>query len=170
MKQLFLPIPATSVHTTPSKGHRGPVTSAVASEDGSWLYTSSKDGSIIKWDMRAILSSSEATSSTTPPRISQAVYFPKKPSEVQLSKRNPQTKKKPEDTKGKAKAFDAGGHTDEVLALALSHDGKVLASGGKDKVLGVWNVEGEEGKWLRGLGGHKDKVAVRSSSSIVASR
>ncbi|KAL8276387.1 hypothetical protein RQP46_011232 [Phenoliferia psychrophenolica] len=162
---LILPIPPTSIHSTPSKGHRGPVTSAVASEDGSWLYTSSKDGSIIKWDMRSLLSPPSSLPSTSTPsqpsssRISQVVYFPKKPSEG--SQRNPQTKKKNkvEEGKGKAKAFDAGGHTDEVLSLALSHDGKVLASGGKDKVVGVWNVEGESGKWLRGLGGHKDKVA-----------
>jgi ribosomal RNA-processing protein 9 len=62
--------------------------------------------------------------------------------------------------KGKSKAEDIGGHTDEVLSLALSFEGTVLASGGKDKIVGVWNVEGESGKWLRGLGGHKDKVAV----------
>lgn len=62
--------------------------------------------------------------------------------------------------KAKSKAEGVGGHTDEVLDLALSHDGNVLASGGKDKVVGVWNVEGEGGKWTRGLGGHKDRVAV----------
>lgn len=126
------------------------MTSAVASEDGHWLYTSSKDGSIIKWDMSSITSSS--------PRITQAVYFPKKPSEA--SKRNPV--KALVKGKGKLKVEETGGHTSEVLSLALSSDGNVLASGGKDKVIGVWNVEGEGGKWTRGLGGHKDKVGVRS--------
>lgn len=62
--------------------------------------------------------------------------------------------------KGKSKAEEIGGHTDEILTLAVSFDGKILASGGKDKVVGVWDVSGEEGKWMRGLGGHKDKVAV----------
>lgn len=50
------------------------------------------------------------------------------------------------------------GHTDEVLALALSGDGKYLASGGKDRRLGVWDVEKEE--WVRGFGGHKDLISV----------
>lgn len=123
------------------------MTSAIASSDGHWLYTSSKDGSIIKWSLAAALAGGAG-------RITQAVYLPKRPTEDQ---RKPDSK----DTKGKAKAFDAGGHTDEVLALALSDDGKTLASGGKDKVVGVWNVDGESASWTRGLGGHKDKVAVR---------
>lgn len=166
--QLQLPIPSTSIFSTPSNGHRGPVTAAVASEDGSWLYTSSKDGSIIKWDIRPILSPSSSITSTDPaPRIVKAVYFPKKPGED--AKRTPEMEAKLEKErklakgkgKGKSRAEEVGGHTDEVLTLAISYDGKVLASGGKDKIVGVWNVEGEGGKWLRGLGGHKDKVAVR---------
>lgn len=67
--------------------------------------------------------------------------------------------KKAVEEKGKAKLLEEG-HEDEVLCLAVSEDGKVLASGGRDKVVGVWNVDGEGGRWLRGLGGHKDKVAV----------
>lgn len=155
--QIALPLSSTSVHHTPSSGHRGPVTAAVASEDGSWLYTASKDGSIIKWDLRAILGPS--TSSSTA-RITKAVYFPKKTPEAKMD--SEAAAKSVE--KGKGKAEETGGHAGEVLTLALSFDGTVLASGGKDKVVGVWNVEGEGGKWTRGLGGHKDKVAVRPCS------
>lgn len=60
--------------------------------------------------------------------------------------------------KGKARRGDVNGHTDEVLALALSGDGKYLASGGKDRKVGVWDVEKEE--WVKGFGGHKDTVSV----------
>jgi ribosomal RNA-processing protein 9 len=62
--------------------------------------------------------------------------------------------------KGKQKTWigDINGHTDEVLALALSGDGKYLASGGKDRKVGIWDVEKEV--WLRGFGGHKDTVSV----------
>lgn len=56
----------------------------------------------------------------------------------------------------------AEGHTDEILDLAISHDGKLLASAGRDKVIGCWDVEGESGKWVRGLAGHKDVVGVRT--------
>lgn len=66
--------------------------------------------------------------------------------------------------KGKEKARREGvnGHTDEVLALALSGDGKYLASGGRDRKVGVWDVEKEE--WVKGFGGHKDTVSVSNNA------
>lgn len=50
------------------------------------------------------------------------------------------------------------GHTDEIWALALSPDGKLLASGGKDRRIGVWNTETNE--WVKGFGGHRDSISV----------
>jgi ribosomal RNA-processing protein 9 len=68
------------------------------------------------------------------------------------------------------KAVASQGHAGAILCLAASEDGKYLLTGGKDKVIGVWQVESpisnEEGatdvevKWMRGLGGHKDAVTV----------
>lgn len=63
------------------------------------------------------------------------------------------------------------GHSDEVLTLALSGDGKYLASAGKDRTIGVWDVgiEGvtssEDKKpeglvWVKGFSGHKDTISV----------
>lgn len=51
------------------------------------------------------------------------------------------------------------GHTDEVLALAVSGDGRYLASAGKDRRVGVWDVEKAE--WVKGFGGHRDTISVR---------
>jgi len=68
------------------------------------------------------------------------------------------------DKKGKGKALpdpDIKGHTDEVLSLALSGDGKLLASAGRDRRLCVWDVEKDH--WVKtfaGPLGHKDAVAV----------
>jgi len=68
------------------------------------------------------------------------------------------------DRKGKGKATqDASvkGHTDQVLSLALSGDGKFLASAGRDKRLCVWDVEkGEYVKTFSGHLGHKDAIVV----------
>ena len=62
--------------------------------------------------------------------------------------------------KGKQKAsLETHGHTDEVLALAVSDDGKILASAGKDRKLVVWDAE--KGEWTQSFGGHKDTVSVR---------
>jgi ribosomal RNA-processing protein 9 len=67
---------------------------------------------------------------------------------------------KQKSVKGKQKA-DPEGHTDEIWTLALSSDGKYLASGGKDRVIGVWNVENHDGiSWVKGFTGHRDSISV----------
>lgn len=68
-------------------------------------------------------------------------------------------------------ANEIQGHTDEVLALALSSDGKLLASGGKDRRIGVWDAE--KNTWIRSFGGHRDTISVRllcpwSSTSVLS--
>lgn len=55
------------------------------------------------------------------------------------------------------------GHTDEVWALAISPDGQYLASGGKDRLVGVWDVEKDE--WVKGFTGHRDHISVRPFST-----
>nr|VWP00621.1 MRP-like transporter [Ganoderma boninense] len=111
------------------RAHRFAVTSAVASQDGRWLFTSGKEGSIIKWDLHT----------------GKQVH----------------TYHKARADKVKGKSRDTGeviGHTDEVWALAVSPDGKYLASGGKDRRVGVWDVEKNE--WVKGFGGHRDCIST----------
>ncbi|GAA5893549.1 ribosomal RNA-processing protein RRP9 [Sporobolomyces salmoneus] len=151
---LQLPLSPSSIFHTPSKGHRGSVTSAVASHDGHWLFTSSKGGGIIKYSLKSVSSSSPSTSTQSPARITRAARVVKALSDSE--KRDASKVKKGD--KGKGKEL-VEGHSDEILDLAISHDGKVLASAGKDKVLGCWNIEGDGIKWARGLAGHKDKLA-----------
>ena len=101
----------------------------MASHDGRWLFTSGKEGSIIKWDLYT---------------GKQAHAFHKHRVD-----------------KGKGKSRDLGdvaGHTDEVWTLAISPDGKYLASGGKDRRVGVWDVEKKER--VKGVGGHRDCISV----------
>ena len=56
------------------------------------------------------------------------------------------------------KNFD--GHTNHVLSLAISSDGKYLASGGADKKINIWSVK--EDKLLKCFTQHKDSVSVRN--------
>jgi ribosomal RNA-processing protein 9 len=91
-----------------------------------------------------------------------------------------------EDAKGKEKQNSGQGHKGTIYCLAASEDGKYVVTGGKDKLVGVWEVQpgsdktvprraqgsarkrkakkknsGEGGvKWVRGLTGHKDAVTV----------
>ncbi|RUS31507.1 WD40-repeat-containing domain protein [Jimgerdemannia flammicorona] len=75
-----------------------------------------------------------------------------------IIKWDPKTMKKlytfPGGRKG-VKAFT--GHTDHVLCLAISSDGKYLASGGRDKKVNVWSVKDD--KLLCCFSQHKDSVA-----------
>ena len=120
------------------------MTSAVASGSGKYLFTSGKEGSIVKWDL------STGKKITTKSKI-----------------RPPNGDKK----KGKGKAFSSSssskqdvvveGHTDEVLSLAVSGDEKWLASAGRDRRVCVWDTETCE--WVKAFSGHlghKDAVSV----------
>lgn len=79
-------------------------------------------------------------------------------------------------SKGKVSPNELTGHKDEVLALALSGDGKYLVSGGKDRRVGVWDVSGDSNTldddhqaglvWVKGFGGHKDTISVCPTSSM----
>ena len=110
------------------------MTTAVASEDGKFLYTAGKEGSIIKWD----LCTGKKKSTVYKRRL----------------------------VKGKQRA-DPDGHTDEIWTLALSSDGKYLASGGKDRVIGIWDVESaDEISWVKGFTGHRDSISVSAPAFV----
>ncbi|CAE6439890.1 unnamed protein product [Rhizoctonia solani] len=120
-----------------TRRQRLPVTAAVASDDGSILYTGSKDGSITKWSLQT------ATHLST---------YAKIPSHTL-----PMTGK----GKGKGRRVagtDIEGHIDEVLALAISFDGRYLASGGRDRRILVWDVK--EDKFVKAFEGHKDAITA----------
>jgi len=67
--------------------------------------------------------------------------------------------------KQRAAREEIEGHSDELWALSISSDGKYLATGGKDRRVGIWDVE--HGAWLKGFRGHKDSISVFSLSWVV---
>jgi WD40 repeat protein len=96
-----------------------------------------------------------------------------------------------QDTKGKEKQGSGQGHKGSIYCLAASEDGKYVVTGGKDKLVGVWEVQPGSStplprrakvsakkrkakqkagdgsvKWVRGLLGHKDAVTVSISCRI----
>ena len=110
------------------------MTGAVVSEDGKRLYTCGKDGVVIQWDL--------ATGK-------------------QMACIRKQVVKSKGKGKQRAVVDELAGHADEIWALAISSDGKYLATGGKDRRVGIW--EAETTKWLRCFKGHKDSISVSSS-------
>jgi ribosomal RNA-processing protein 9 len=115
------------------------VTSAVASHDAKYLFTAGKEGSIIKWNF------------STGKKLS--IFHKRRPKKSEEGSKSSKSK-----GKQKVHPGDVDGHTDEVLALALSEDGKYLVSGGKDRNIGVWDVE--KGVWVKGFSGHRDTISV----------
>lgn len=105
------------------------------------LFSSSKDGSIIKWDM------------ITGKRVSTCPKL-RKPS----SQGN---------GKGKGRAETVEGHTDEILSIAVSSDGRWLVSGGKDRKVVVWDAR--QMKWVKTFTGHKDGVTVSPPPPVASS-
>jgi ribosomal RNA-processing protein 9 len=70
----------------------------------------------------------------------------------------PPTKKGKGKGKQRATQEEIEGHSDELWALSVSSDGKYVATGGKDRCVGVWDVV--KGVWLKGFRGHKDSISV----------
>lgn len=125
------------------------MTSAVAAESGAHLFTAGKEGHIIKWDLH------------TGSRVT-TLFKARPPPDPEAAKNRGKAK-----GKGKAPDESVPGHTDEVLGLALSGDGTLLASAGRDRRLCIWDVE--RGAFVRtfaGHLGHKDAIAVRAARLI----
>lgn len=144
---LLSTVPAT--HFLPLKTL--PPTAAVVSPGGStYVYSSSKAGSITKFYLptgRLVAHCARAGRVDPPKKGKGRERESVLGTEVELK-----------------------GHRDQVWDLALSADGKTLVSAGKDGIVGVWNVEGEEATWVRGLKGHRDSITVRSLILAFSSR
>ncbi|KZS87993.1 WD40 repeat-like protein [Sistotremastrum niveocremeum HHB9708] len=129
------------------RSHKLPLTAATLSENGHYLFTSSKDGSISKHTLLPSPSPSPPTKTKTFRKI--IVYKPQKKAKGKS--------KEPGVGSIREEVQNAAGHTDEVLCLAVSSDGKYLVSGGKDRKIGVWDVENES--WIRAFTGHRDIIS-----------
>ena len=109
---------ASKVSTNPDisplatiKGHAKSITQAILTPNEKFLFTSAKDGEIIKWDAKTF----------------EKIHT------------IPRTKKLPK--KGKSAAKQNSNHFDSIFALAVSSDSKYLASGGKDKQVNIYSVD-----------------------------
>ncbi|KAE8208961.1 hypothetical protein CF327_g6969 [Tilletia walkeri] len=212
------------VHT---RGHRLPVTSAVASADAQLLFTASKDGSICQWRLSngklltiipkgskpAPTSASDvgkgkgkakdrtvtnpiprsATSGAARRRMRAKMLIQLQTAASDLQDGDADMKDASAtangtDAKGKSSSAqntngtshtdasqgghmhylrleEGQGHTDAIWALALSTDGRFLASGGLDRRIGLWELAPSSStsspsrpRWVKTLSGHKDSI------------
>ncbi|KAJ2869241.1 pre-rRNA processing protein [Coemansia erecta] len=104
-------------------GGRLPFTCVAVTPDGRFVYSGSKDGSLIKWERET---------------------------GRRLATFRGQKKKQP------TPINHALGHCDHILAVAISSDGKYVATGGRDRRIHVWSVSDDE--HLGVFHQHKDAV------------
>lgn len=171
---LTFPTLASCLHYSSTKAHRLPVTCAIATDDCRYLFTASKDGSIAKWDISAVLSpsSSSAEASTSSAQQSKVVKL-----DFQPKRRNKSTTKAYFGSKGKpsiarnhpSQDNETHGHSDEVYSLSLNSEGTRLASGGKDRRICLWDTSsttpGQGCSFVSSLRGHKDSISAVSFRS-----
>uniref|UniRef100_A0A8C1HTV1 U3 small nucleolar RNA-interacting protein 2 n=2 Tax=Cyprinus carpio TaxID=7962 RepID=A0A8C1HTV1_CYPCA len=117
-KELIAPEPA---EIRLMRGHKLPVTCLVITPDEKYIFSASKDCSIIKWEV--------------------------------------ESGKKVQKIAGGRKGTEARhvGHTTHVLCMAISSDGKYLASGDMNKLIMIWDPT--TCKHLYKLKGHRDAVS-----------
>ncbi|SPO24147.1 related to RRP9 - protein associated with the U3 small nucleolar RNA [Ustilago trichophora] len=144
-------------------GHRQSVTCAVASQDAKWLFTASKDGSIIRWRLRdgkliRILprrSTHLAQDGSALPPTSSG-----KSKSSGAARRRARLSKPSSSTSIYLGVGAEQGHTDELYTLSLSSDGTHLASGGADKRICIWSVSQPcSESFVKTLSGHKDSIS-----------
>ncbi|KAJ3404722.1 hypothetical protein CcCBS67573_g03720 [Chytriomyces confervae] len=105
---------------------------AAVTAGGIFIYTSSKDGHIVKWDFKTGKKAHEFLGGRKPTKKAIKAF-------------------------GDAKLKKHIGHRDQVLALAVSGDGKFLASGGRDKTIQIWSIP--ENKHISTFTQHRDAVS-----------
>jgi len=117
---LYDTVDETQIRHIQCKDHKLPITCLAVSTDCQWLYSASKDCSIVKWSLSDM-------------------------KKVAVIKRV--EKKAPEDSKG---------HKTMVQSLAVSTDGKFLASGDLSNLIHIW--EPSTMKWLHTFKGHRGGI------------
>ncbi|KYQ89091.1 hypothetical protein DLAC_10322 [Tieghemostelium lacteum] len=126
----------TQHNLTVLKGHQSPITCIVLSDDERICYSASKDF-IIKWDL---------INKTKLHKIKAFI-----PSKKNKEKQETLDKKEKED-------FKKTSYQGCILAMALSFDGKYLATGGDEKLLKIWDTETMQ--VVETFKGHKEVISA----------
>ena len=131
--EVLLTCDASEVSNSFHRGHDKAPTCVALSHDERFAWTGSKDCSIIKWDVE------------TGKKVARYSGAP-----VTKADRK----------RDGGRSIHQAGHSDEVLALACSTDGRYIASGGRDSTIRLWDARSDE--LLDTFKGHRDAVSCLS--------
>ena len=122
------------------KGHRDSVYSVVFTPDGSGLVSGSLDKTLKYWDLRPLLRSGSSAA----------------------AKPGSNGKEAGVGDKGSLCTMNFVGHKDYVLSVAVSHDGRWVVSGSKDRGVQFWDPKSAMAQCM--LRGHKNSGTSRTFS------
>ncbi len=149
------------------KGHGDWINVLVISGDGKYLASASRDRTVKIWDMQT---GQEISTLKGSPENIKGLIFLEKSAKVASSTGKWNKEKKA--WEGEIKIWDikAGkevrvikGHGDSIEGLAVSKDGKYLASASADQTVKIWELA--TGKDVQTLKGHTDAVEAVAFSS-----
>lgn len=158
-----LVLPASMADTTnilACRGHRLSVTSAVLSADFAFLWSASKDGSMIRWRLHDGKMLERIDKSTL---LEGRRHVSMKASKSSGAARRRARSAATREIQASSRTTEQG-HNDEVWSLSASQDGQYLVSGGKDRRICVWRThsgaasDDEPTTFVKALGGHKDSI------------
>jgi len=115
------------------------VTCMALSPDGKSLYAGSKCGAVVQWSV------------VTGKRVIEHERVKEKKSQAQKQGQGLVYERH-------GKEGNVKGHSAEVLAMAISSDGKLLASAGRDRRVLVWDTA--TNTVLKALSGHRDAITA----------
>jgi len=130
-------------------GHKLSATCVALSRDDTTAYTGSKDCSLVRWDI-------ETGKKTYLAR--RMFYKPKNRNNGQQRDAHEYNFNKDQLNKVSKEAAEAEDGTTEIYSVAVSCDGKYVASGGKDKLVYIW--DSRSGTLIDTLQGHAKPVSA----------
>ncbi len=123
------------------KGHRGPVTSVCLCEARNWCFSGSKDNGLLQHDTE------------TGQKV--RTLLPRWPKPANAAVEEARSRRRGESSRSDDIAARQAREA-EVLCVAASSDGRLLASGGSDRLIHVWDTR--QGTLVHSLQGHGGDV------------
>ncbi|KAI1261271.1 WD40 repeat-like protein [Xylariaceae sp. FL1019] len=125
--------------------HNTTTTTSVALCDD-YLYTVSKDGALIQWKLQPL------------PENQYPQTTRRKPKRQAPPKKRPERLAIIKGSHKKAKDKTYKGHVSQILCVAVSQDGKFVATGGSDSRLCIWTAQAKGLKLLKTFFQHRDGI------------
>src|SRR5947209_7523919 len=149
------------------KGHGDWINALVISGDGKFIATASRDRTVKVWDIAA--AKDVATLKGSPENVKGVVFLE---GSTKVASSTGKWNKEKKYWEGEIKIWDAKagkeiksikGHAETIEGLALSPDGRFLASASEDQTVKIWDLA--SGKDIQTLKGHTGPVEAVAFSS-----